>query len=251
MPLKVGEMLRQRYRIEETLGQGGMGAVYRATDINLGVQVAVKENLFTTEEYARQFRREATILASLRHAALPRVTDHFVIEGEGQYLVMDFIEGEDLRERLERDGPVSEDTAVSWFVEVCDALAYLHSRTPPIVHRDIKPGNIKITPDNEAVLVDFGLAKVLEESGSTTTGAKAMTPGFSPPEQYGAGRTDPRTDIYALAATLYTALTASIPEDSLERAMGRRDADSDSPAKSKSLGRTVAGNRAGPGVGPG
>jgi len=221
MPLKVGEMLRQRYRIEETLGQGGMGAVYRATDINLGVQVAVKENLFTTEEYARQFRREATILASLRHGALPRVTDHFVIQGEGQYLVMDFIEGEDLRERLERDGPVQEDMAIRWFVEVCDALAYLHTRTPPIVHRDIKPGNIKITPDDHAILVDFGLAKVLEESGSTTTGAKAMTPGFSPPEQYGAGRTDPRTDIYALAATLYTALTASIPEDSLERAMGR------------------------------
>lgn len=221
MPLKVGETLRQRYRIEETLGQGGMGAVYRATDINLGVQIAVKENLFTTEEYARQFRREATILASLRHASLPRVTDHFVIEGEGQYLIMDFIEGEDLRERLERDGPVRDEKAVRWFVEVCDALAYLHSRTPPIVHRDIKPGNIKITPDDHAVLVDFGLAKVLEESGSTTTGAKAMTPGFSPPEQYGAGRTDPRTDIYALAATLYTALTASIPEDSLERAMGR------------------------------
>jgi serine/threonine protein kinase/Tol biopolymer transport system component len=221
MPLKVGEMLRHRYRIEETLGQGGMGAVYRATDINLGVGVAVKENLFTTEEYARQFRREATILASLRHTSLPRVTDHFVIEGEGQYLVMDFIEGEDLRERLERDGPVREDVAVRWFVEVCDALAYLHSRTPPIVHRDIKPGNIKITPEDHAVLVDFGLAKVLEDSGSTTTGAKAMTPGFSPPEQYGAGRTDPRTDIYALAATLYTALTASIPEDSLERAMGR------------------------------
>lgn len=221
MPLKVGELLRQRYRIEETLGQGGMGAVYRATDVNLGVGVAVKENLFTTEEYARQFRREATILASLRHAALPRVTDHFVIEGEGQYLVMDFIQGEDLRERLERDGPVSESMAVRWFVEICDALAYLHSRTPPIVHRDIKPGNIKITPDDHAVLVDFGLAKVLEESGTTTTGAKAMTPGFSPPEQYGAGRTDPRTDIYALAATLYTALTASIPEDSLERAMGR------------------------------
>lgn len=221
MPLKVGEMLRQRYRIEETLGQGGMGAVYRATDINLGVQVAVKENLFTTPEYARQFRREATILASLRHAGLPRVTDHFVIEGEGQYLVMDFIEGDDLREHLERDGPIEEDKAVGWFLDICDGLAYLHSRTPPIVHRDIKPGNIRITPDDKAILVDFGLAKVLEETSVTTTGAKAMTPGFSPPEQYGAGRTDPRTDIYALAATLYTALTAAIPEDSLERTMGR------------------------------
>ena len=198
-----------------------MGAVYRAFDINLGVGVAVKENLFTTEEYARQFRREATILASLRHPNLPRVTDHFVMESEGQYLVMDFIEGDDLRQRLERQGSVPEAEALPWFMEICDALVYLHSRTPPILHRDIKPGNLKITPDGRAILVDFGLAKVVDESGSTTTGAKAMTPGFSPPEQYGTGRTDPRTDIYSLGATMYATLSATIPEDSLERAMGR------------------------------
>jgi Tol biopolymer transport system component/serine/threonine protein kinase len=198
-----------------------MGAVYRAFDINLGVSVAVKENLFTTQEYARQFRREATILASLRHPNLPRVTDHFVIEGEGQYLVMDFIKGEDLRQRLEREGPHGEEVVLPWFLEIADALAYLHSRTPSILHRDIKPGNIKITPEGRALLVDFGLAKVVEEGGETTTGARAMTPGFSPPEQYGSGRTDVRTDIYSLAATLYTALTATIPEDSLERALRR------------------------------
>lgn len=221
MPLQPGSNLRSRYRIENVLGQGGMGAVYRAFDVNLGVAVAVKENLFTTEEYARQFRREATILASLRHPNLPRVTDHFVIEGEGQYLVMDFIQGEDLRQRLERDGPVAEEEALPWFLEICDALAYLHSRNPPILHRDIKPGNIKIMPDGRAMLVDFGLAKVVDESGTTTSGAKAMTPGFSPPEQYGTGRTDPRTDIYSLGATMYAAFTATIPEDSLERAMGR------------------------------
>ncbi|HKZ53995.1 MAG TPA: protein kinase [Anaerolineales bacterium] len=221
MPLKPGDILRLRYRIENVLGQGGMGAVYRAYDINLAVAVAVKENLFITEEYARQFRREATILASLRHPNLPRVTDHFVVEGQGQYLVMDFVEGEDLRERLERTGPVPEREALPWFLEICDALAYLHSRTQPIVHRDIKPGNIKTSPDGRAILVDFGLAKVSEVGGITTTGAKAMTPGFSPPEQYGTGRTDSRTDVYSLAATLYAALTASIPEDALERAMGR------------------------------
>jgi len=221
MPLKTGSLLRHRYRIEGILGQGGMGAVYKAFDINLGVAAAVKENLFTTEEYARQFRREATILASLRHSNTPRVTDHFVIEGEGQYLVMDFIKGVDLRERLEKDGSVSEEEALPWFLEICDALAYLHSRNPPVLHRDLKPGNIKITPENRAMLVDFGLAKIVEKGGATTTGAKAMTPGFSPPEQYGTGKTDSRTDVYSLGATCYAVLTATIPEDSLERAMGR------------------------------
>jgi|Deesub1362A_J573_1020465.scaffolds.fasta_scaffold07002_2 predicted Ser/Thr protein kinase len=223
MPLKAGEVLRDRYRVVEVLGQGGMGAVYRAEDINLGVMVAIKENLFITEQYARQFRREATILASLRHPNLPRVTDHFVIEGQGQYLVMDFVEGEDLRERVERSGAVPEKVALPWFLEVCDALAYLHSRIPPIIHRDVKPGNIRITPEGRAVLVDFGLAKIAESGTVTTTGAKAMTPGFSPPEQYGTGPTDPRTDIYSLAATLYAVLTGAIPEDALERAMGRME----------------------------
>jgi serine/threonine protein kinase/Tol biopolymer transport system component len=201
-----------------------MGAVYQARDKNLNVEVAVKENLFTTKEYARQFEREARILASLRHPNLPRVTDHFVIPGQGQYLVMDWIEGKDLRERIESKGAITEGEAVPWFLETCDALAYLHGRRPhPILHRDIKPGNIKVTPDNRAILVDFGLAKVADNSGTTTTGAKAMTPGFSPPEQYGTGSTDARTDVYALGATMYACLTAEIPEDSLERAMGREE----------------------------
>jgi serine/threonine protein kinase len=221
MALKIGSILQNRYRIDSVLGQGGMGAVYKAFDVNLGVDVAVKENLFTTAEFARQFEREAKILARLRHPNLPRVTDHFVIQGEGQYLVMDFITGRDLRHRLEGEGAVSEEEALPWFLEICDALAYLHRQKKPIIHRDIKPGNIKIRPDGRAFLVDFGLAKVFEDEGLTTTGAKAMTPGFSPPEQYGTGRTDERTDIYSLGATMYAALTASIPEDSIERAMDR------------------------------
>ena len=224
MALKPGETLHDRYHIESVLGQGGMGAVYVARDKSLNVQVAVKENLFTTKEFARQFEREARILASLRHPNLPRVTDHFVVSGQGQYLVMDFIEGKDLRERIESKGALSEGDVVPWFLEACDALAYLHGRSPyPILHRDIKPGNIKVTPDNRAILVDFGLAKVVDGSGTTTTGAKAMTPGFSPPEQYGTGSTDARTDVYSVGATMYACLTAEIPEDSLERAMGREE----------------------------
>src|SRR5687767_4909224 len=212
-------LLHKRYRIQENLGQGGMGSVYRAVDENLGMEVAVKENLFTTEEYARQFRLEAVILANLRHPNLPRVSDHFVIAGEGQYLIMDFIDGEDLRQRMERVGVLPDDEVIQVGAAMCDALYYLHTRKPGILHRDIKPGNVKISPDGHIFLVDFGLAKVIQGNQATTTGARAMTPGYSPPEQYGTARTDARTDIYSLGATLYAALTGVIPEDGLARAM--------------------------------
>jgi serine/threonine protein kinase/Tol biopolymer transport system component len=220
MTLEKNTLLHNRYRVIEILGQGGMGSVYRAIDENLGVAVALKENLFTTEEYMRQFRLEAVILANLRHPNLPRVSDHFELKDEGQYLIMDFIEGEDLRNRMDRLGMISEEDAVQIGAAMCDALAYLHSRKPPILHRDIKPGNVKITPDGHIFLVDFGLAKVYQgTSQATTTGARAMTPGYSPPEQYGTARTDPRTDFYSLGATLYAALCGVIPEDGLARAM--------------------------------
>lgn len=223
MPLAPGTLLNERYRIESILGQGGMGAVYRATDENLGISVAVKENLFLTDEYARQFRREASILASLRHPNLPRVGDYFQMGDQGQYLIMDFIDGEDLRERIERVSMLSEQEVVLIGVSICEALTYMHTRTPTVLHRDIKPGNIKITPAGEVLLVDFGLAKVVQGGQATTTGARAMTPGYSPPEQYGTARTDERTDIYSLGATLYAALTGVIPEDSLARATGKEE----------------------------
>lgn len=221
MTLEIGSLILQRYRIIEVLGQGGMGAIYRALDENLGVEVAIKENLFTTDDYARQFQREATILASLRHPNLPRVTDHFIIEEQGQYLVMDYIEGEDLHQRIEKRGVIAEKEAIQIGIAICDALIYLGERTNPIVHRDIKPGNIKITPSGEIYLVDFGLAKIIQSDQLTTTAARAMTPGYSPPEQYGTARTDPRSDIYSLGATLYAAVTGKIPEDGLARLMGQ------------------------------
>lgn len=219
MILERDSILQKRYRIIENLGQGGMGSIYRAMDENLGVEVAVKENLFTTEEYARQFRLEAVILANLRHPNLPRVSDHFVVAGEGQYLIMDFIEGEDLRQRMERIGLLPEDEVIHVGAAMCDALEYLHTRKPPVLHRDLKPGNVKVSPDGHIFLVDFGLAKIIQGNQATTTGARAMTPGYSPPEQYGTARTDPRTDVYSLGATLYAALTGVIPEDGLARAM--------------------------------
>jgi eukaryotic-like serine/threonine-protein kinase len=223
MALDPGTLLNNRYRIIEILGQGGMAAVYRAVDENLGLEVCVKENLFTTDEYARQFRLEATILAGLRQGNLPRVSDHFVIEPQGQYLVMDYIEGEDLRQRVDRLGPLPEQEVIIIGVAICDALAYMHTRKPMILHRDIKPGNVRITPNGHIYLVDFGLAKVVEGRETTNTGARAMTPGYSPPEQYGSARTDPRSDIYSLGATLYSALTDTLPEDGLDRAMNRTE----------------------------
>jgi serine/threonine protein kinase len=219
MTLEPGTILNSRYRIEAIIAKGGMSSIYRATDTSLGVQVAVKENAFASEEYSRQFRREAVILAGLRHPNLPRVTDHFVIEDQGQYLVMDFIDGEDLRERLRRQGTLPEEEVRLIGITICTSLNYLHSLNPPIFHRDIKPGNIKITPAGQIYLVDFGLAKVAEDGESTTVGAQSLTPGYAPPEQYGHG-TDVRSDIYSLGATLYAALTGKIPEDGISRAMG-------------------------------
>lgn len=200
-----------------------MGAVYKAVDENLGISVAVKENLFMTDEYARQFQREANILASLHHPNLPRVGDYFAVLTQGQYLIMDYIDGEDLRQRIERQGTLSEKEVILIGASMCEALDYLHTRQPPIIHRDIKPGNIKITPEGHAQLVDFGLAKLMVGGEQTTTGARAMTPGYSPPEQYGTAPTDARTDIYSLGATLYASLTGIIPEDGLARATGKSD----------------------------
>ena len=216
MPLENGALLNGRYLIERVLGQGGFGAVYLAVDQSLETLCAVKENLNASPEAERQFRREATLLATLRHPNLPRVTNHFVLGGQ-QYLVMDYVEGEDVKDRVEREGPLPEPDVLRWAKQICGALAYLHSLTPPVIHRDIKPDNIKITPAGEAILVDFGIAKAETADQRTATGALGLTPGFAPPEQYSTGHTDARTDVYALAATLYNLLTGQIPPDSVER----------------------------------
>jgi Tol biopolymer transport system component len=218
MSLNPGDLLRNRYRIIGIIGKGGMGAVYRGEDIALQTTVAIKENLNPLPQAVKQFKREAVLLASLRHPNLPRVTDHF-IEGDLQYLIMDYVPGDDLKTILERQGALPESQVIGWCREICDALTYLHTQHPPVTHRDIKPANIKIMPDGKPVLVDFGIAKVSEAGGVTTTGARSLTPGFAPPEQYGSSPTDSRSDQYSLAATIYTLLTGHIPPDSLERAL--------------------------------
>lgn len=219
MPLKPGDLLNERYRIEGTLGQGGFGAVYGAVDEQLGVRCAVKENLSLSPGAERQFRREAQLLATLRHPNLPGVTNHFTIDNR-QYLVMDYVKGDDSSGRLHREGTLPEQVVLGWIKQISSALSYLHGLDAPIIHRDVKPANIKITPEGQAILVDFGLAKDWSAGQTTSTGAKGITPGFAPPEQYDLGHTDARTDVYALGATLYVLLTAQHPPDSVDRLIG-------------------------------
>lgn len=238
--LEHGTLIHGRYRIQEALGKGGMGSVYVALDESLGVQVALKENLLEEANAIEQFRREAIILAGMRHPNLPRVTDHFVIEGQGQYLVMDFIEGEDLKMRIQRVGALPEKEVVLIGAAIADALNYMHGLQPPVLHRDIKPANIRITPNGHVFLVDFGLAKQVESGQVTATGARGLTPGYSPPEQYGTGRTDGRSDIYALGATLYTALTGFPPEDGLAVAIKQTQLTS-IRSRNPKVGQDVAG----------
>lgn len=209
--LTPGSLVQNRYQTIRLLGQGGMGAVYQAQDLRLQRAVAVKENAGGDP---RQFQQEAILLANLSHPNLPRVNDHFDL-GNAQYLVMDFIEGEDLESILTRQGALPEAQALTWFDQILDAVAYLHSHG--VIHRDIKPANIKITPQGRAVLVDFGIAKVFQPGRPTLTGAKAGTPGYASPEQYRGG-TDQRSDIYSLGATLYSLVTGQTPPDALSLA---------------------------------
>jgi serine/threonine protein kinase len=231
-PLPGGTVLRSRYKIIELIGQGGMGAVYRAEDQRLkGRQCALKEVLpemgatsETLTQTREQFYREASVLARLDHPTLPKVSDYFTHDGR-EYLVMDFVPGADLREILDsaqEQGRFLEERAVlEWARQLCDALEYLHSQDPPILHRDIKPSNIKVTPRGQVKLVDFGLVKLLvpDDTRTVTVVQGRGTVQYTPLEQYGGdtGHTDVRADIYSLGATLYHLLTGRPPADAKER----------------------------------
>jgi len=221
MTLQTGQMLNNRYRIDRLLGQGGFGAVYLAWDHNLDEAVAIKESLEADPAAERQFRSEARLLFKLRHSNLPRVHDCFAIPGQGLYLSMDYIEGESLAERLERaGGPLPVPQALAWIGQICEALDYLHRQAPPVIHRDIKPANIIIAADGSPYLVDFGISKLFDPNRRTTVGARALTPGYSPPEQYGVAPTDARSDIFALGSTLYHLLTGQAPPAAMDVTAG-------------------------------
>ena len=223
-----GVLREGRYRLRSKLGQGGMGSVYLAEDTLLpGRLVAVKENADSSADAQAQFKREALLLARLRHSNLPQVMDYFIEADGKQYLVMDYVPGDNLLELMrKRQGPLPAAEALAIVEQVMQALAYMHTwrdpdsgRTRPIINRDIKPANIKRTPEGRVVLVDFGIAKV--DSGTmtgTAVSAKALTPGYAPLEQYGGG-TDARSDIYSLGATLYALLTGKAPPSATDMAM--------------------------------
>ena len=214
-------VLQGRYRVVRQLGQGGMGAVYEAVDLRLDTVVALKETLFTEERLRKQFEREARLLARLHHPALPRVSDHFT-EGDGQFLVMQFIPGEDLFEmQTRRQSAFPQTEVLRWADQLCDALDYLHTQDPQIIHRDIKPQNLKLTSRGQVVLLDFGLAKgSAGQLTAVTTSASIFgyTPNYAPLEQVQGLGTDARSDIYSLGATLYHLLTNVKPPDALSRA---------------------------------
>lgn len=203
------------------LGKGGMGAVYEAIDSRLEATVAIKEAFSTDARLRKQFEHEARLLAQLHHPALPRVTDYFA-EGERVFLVMQFIAGDDLSQIIAKQpGPLPRKTVIAWADQLLDALIYLHTRERQIIHRDIKPHNLKLTAAGTIALLDFGLAKA--DSDTTTmnsTSVFGFTRRYSPPEQMQDQGTTPQSDIYALGATLYHLLTGVKPPDALVRTDG-------------------------------
>lgn len=221
--IEAGTFLQQRYRIDRQIGQGGMGAVYVAKDERFDSTVAIKETLcFADENFRKAIEREARLLNSLRHSALPRVSDHFE-EQNGQFLVMEYIPGEDVAAMMESSGkPFPVDQVLKWADQLLDALDYLHNQEMPVIHRDIKPQNLKINSRGEMILLDFGLAKGNPTDAGHLTAAKSIfgySRNYASLEQIQGTGTDPRSDLYSLAATLYHMLTGQPPEDALTRAM--------------------------------
>jgi serine/threonine protein kinase len=247
--LQPGTLLKERYEILSLIGQGGMGAVYKASDRRLpGRLCAIKEVLPLPSPSAgaltqaqEQFLREASTLARLDHPNLPKVSDYFALAPHElaepgsadlspsapsrDYLVMDYVPGQDLHQVVQQAHReqrfLDQREVLGWMAQLCDALSYLHSQKPPVLHRDIKPGNIKLTPEGRIKLVDFGLVKPLDpDDPKTLTGMRGIgSLPYTPIEQYAGelGHTDTRSDLYSLGATLYHLLTGHPPASAQDR----------------------------------
>jgi len=223
MLLKEGSLLKNRYEILEKIGGGGFGDVYLVEDKLKNSRFALKETICDDtevgdpEKIKEQFLFEAKILVQLSHPQLPAVEDFFGEENR-YYLVMEYIDGEDLHNILKQNPSIPESQILDWSIQLCNVLEYLHSQTPqPVIFRDLKPKNIMLARNGEIKLIDFGISKLLDRGTETKTAAKAASQHYSPPEQYTSAGTDTYSDIYSLGATLYFLLTRYPPVDSLDR----------------------------------
>ena len=208
---------RGEYKILNVIGRGGMGAVYRAQRLADSSVWALKEMrpppdapANEMEENRKLFLQEAELLSSLSHPNLPVVADFFDEHGK-PVLVMEFVPGQTLEDRIhEANAPLLEQQVVGYGIQIARVLHYLHTREPKIIYRDLKPSNIMLTPEGVLKLIDFGVARTYKERKSKDTVAMGSA-GYAPPEQYGKGQTDPRSDVYALGATLLHLLTNMPP----------------------------------------
>lgn len=227
--LFVDRVLHQRYKIINELGRGGMGTVYEAIDLRQNnAHVAIKQMLPRDFDLREAFEREADILSRLDHTQLPRVSDQFE-EETGLFITMQFIPGYNLGQLLNsRPLPFPPHQVKAWAEDLLETLDYLHSRQPRIIHRDIKPTNLKLSATGRIVLLDFGLAREITETDNQGEPAPdfcmiAYTPHYAPPEQIKGQDTDCYSDIYALGATLYHLITGTPPVDALKRINEKRN----------------------------
>lgn len=219
----VGSIIAGKYEIVRLIGEGGMSRVYLAMDIKLNKQWAIKEikpskNPDEQELIRESLVTETNMIKQFDHPALPRITD-LVNENETLYVVMDYIEGESLSRIIKEQGAQNQDDVIEWGKQLCDVLDYLHTRTPPVIYRDMKPGNVMLKPDGTIKVIDFGIAREYREEQSEDKGkvddtTMLGTKGYAAPEQFGGlGQTDARTDVYCLGATLYHLLTGKSPAE--------------------------------------